>query len=256
MRRCRGMGWAGTVFLVLACLGTAAAMEEEPATIRSDVSVWLGADGVPTHVEVDEALPAAIGRIVAARAIDWRFRMPQVEGQPSGGLTHVRLFVCVVPEAGGRYAIRTHYAGHGPLLLAQRAGVGPAYPSQEAWTGQEASFLVRYVVKRDGTVALESLEAIKDSKRPAAFESVIRAWLDGHEYSPEEVAGLAIETSLSTTVDFRLGGIPKTVHLFLGQSPPQQDLPAWPRDEEGCELPDVRARRADSPFEWLGGKEA
>ncbi len=250
--------WLRCRLMVLGVLGMpgVAMVEEVPQTVnfRTEARVRLGADGVPVQVELNDSLPPAIARVVQARIGEWRFEMPQVEGRPVTGLTHVSVLACAVPDDSGRFGIRVRYLKHGPRRLAPASE--PPIPMDAVHYGVKGSFVIHARIDPDGRAVVESTDAI-DSRTPRVFDRIVRKWMAKEMYEPEEIDGRAAATRQVIPMVFTpiyVGRLP------AAEVPKRSEVPwTWSplqRDADGCELPDTARAIADgavwSSFRLLG----
>jgi TonB family protein len=199
-------GILGTGLLLVATMAAAADEVAEPVLFHASARVELDETGVPRQVTVSERLPPLFRDMVQARVMQWRFEPARVDGQARAGVTHVFLDACAVPAAEGKLRVAMDYRSHGPAPADGTAyPPPPRYPVDAAIDGAQGEFQLTLRIAEDGRVQLQSIEALQGSKRP--FERDLRKWVAALRYSPEEVDGKPVATTLSFPVTFSVGPV-------------------------------------------------
>ncbi|NCT70611.1 MAG: hypothetical protein GXC75_06670 [Xanthomonadaceae bacterium] len=199
-------GILGAGLLLVATIAAATEEVAEPVRFHASARVELDEAGVPRQVTASESLPPLIRDLVQARVMQWRFEPPRVDGQARAGVTHVFLDACAVPAPEGKMRVAMDYRSHGPAPADGTAyPAPPRYPVSAAIDGAQGEFQLTLRIAEDGRVQLQSIEALQGSKRP--FERDLRKWVAALRYSPEEVDGKPVATTLSFPVTFSVGPV-------------------------------------------------
>lgn len=197
-------GILGAGLLAVASMASAADTAEEPVRFHVSARVELDAAGVPRQVRANGTLPPFLRDMVEARVMQWRFDPPLVDGQAKAGVTHVFLDACAVPALEGQMRVAMDYRSHGPAPADGTAyPMPPRYPLSAAIAGQQGTFQLTLQIATDGRVHLQSIDALRGSKRP--FERDLKKWVADMRYTPEEVDGTPVATKLSFPVTFSVG---------------------------------------------------
>ena len=188
------------------CAGAALAGEpaQKPVFFNTTARVTLDAAGMPLSIEPNPELPEAVRAYIQRRVRQWRFSPPERNGITGGAITYVQLGACALPDASGGYRLGVDLKGNGPRYAAPVMLV-PAYPRHEMRRGGEAKMIVSYVVERDGSTTFEGVDFTDGrSHRRDSFADVARMWVQGMRYEPEFLAGHAVRTRITVSLQFSL----------------------------------------------------
>lgn len=195
---------------IVSGMGVAQATETngEPIPFKAMAKVWLDEEGVPQRVEAPEQLPTPVREAIESQVKDWRFQPATVDGEARAGVTYLALDACAVPAASGDLNLAVGYSFGGPMLAGSFTGrvMPPRYPPEAVRASAQGEWVVTYQILPDGTVQWISMapEGKTNPKTRRYFEPVLRAWVAGMRYLPEEVDGRPVGGEVSMPVQFKL----------------------------------------------------
>lgn len=197
------------VVALLATLLTAQAGEDAPKVVAFNASVRVEVDaaGKPVKVEAPADLPEAIRSFIEKRVASWQYEPAKLDGVPASAITYVRVGACALPVAKG-YRLGLDFKGNGPALEVPGPWFlpPPKYPVDLMRRGAEGEFKVSYVIQKDGSTRVVSVESLNGDGRRYAKEFIgaLTDWIEDMRYLPEQVGGHAVETEMSFPVSFML----------------------------------------------------
>lgn len=190
-----------------ASVGAAEVAKPKVVAFNASVRVEVDAAGKPVKVEAPADLPEAIRGFIEKRVASWQYQPAKANGMPASAVTFVRVGACAIPVAEG-YRLGLDFKGNGPAL--ETSGPWflppPPYPSAALRGGGEGAFKVSYVIQKDGSTRVASVEAIEGTagRFVKDFRVGLTSWIEGMRYRPEVVAGMPVETEMSLPVSFSL----------------------------------------------------
>ena len=190
-----------------ACAASVSAAEpaSDPVAFNTWARVTLDAAGHPLSIEPSPDLPEAVRDVIGDRVARWHFTPPGRNGVTGGAITYVQLGACALPDASGGYRLGVDLKGNGPRYAVAPVMLVPAYPRHEMRRGGEAKMVVSYVVERDGSTTFEGVDFTDGrSHRRDSFADVARLWVQGMRYEPEFLAGDAVRTRITVSLEFSL----------------------------------------------------
>lgn len=171
--------------------------EEVRKIIHAKVSV--GADGSVTEATlVEKKVPATIGSAVLARVKDWRFDPMIASGTAVPAVTYAAFFACAV-KSGDGYDLGVKYLGNGPLL--ERVTRFEFQPVVEEYSKAEQKITVKMTVLPSGRVQLDDVVMVDvDPRVNDDLRLSVKHWLDDMRYSPEQVGGQPVATTMELPI--------------------------------------------------------
>ena len=237
--------------LLITPAGAATSPTSKATLVTTQVRIDVDADGRVTTVEPTTALPQLVTDALRARAADWTFEAPKLDGRPVAGTTYARMNICAAqsPDAGGlAFAIGDVQNGPGVDARMLRPTFFPPVTGAMLDLGKFEMDAV-YEVGVDGRASVVSVEMTPS--RPAIrrqLESAFRKWLMPMHFEPERLDGKAVVTRMRLPVTFtfeKAVSAPSKRELqrrIVDENPTCQALL---RGQEDADKPQVAL---DSPF--------
>lgn len=176
-----------------------------PLAFRAEAKVTLDAAGMPLSVEPSADLPESIRAFIRARVATWHFSPPEQDGMTGPATTYLRLGACAFPEASGGYRMGLDLKGNGPLYANGPLMNPPRYPREALIKRYGAKADVTIVVGTDGLATLEAIDYKEGGNhRRDGFDAVLREWVQGMRYEPEQLAGHPVRTRMRVPVMFHV----------------------------------------------------
>jgi TonB family protein len=160
------------------------------------LDIALDEQGAVTEaVVVDDVPPALVGSLR-----DWvtrqAFEPAAVDGRAVSSTTSVWVAFTVV-EVDGGYELQVLKHNSGPRLIRWTA---PHYPRDAFFAGQEGWVRLRFTVQPNGRAS--DIRVVESSHHN--FEKQARRAMAKWRFKPKTVAGRAISTEVTQTIEFKL----------------------------------------------------
>ena len=193
--------------VLMPAMASEKASKQDVIAFNATVRVEVDASGKPTKVEAPGDLPAPVRSYIETRVASWQYEPARINDVPAAAVTFVHVGACAIPVTEG-FRLGLDFKGNGPMIAGKHRYFlpPPMYPLELMRVGAQGDFKVSYVIQKNGSTRLVDITPMEGtSKRHLkAFRSVLADWVEDLRYTPEQVAGEAVETELSIPVNFML----------------------------------------------------
>jgi hypothetical protein len=207
--KCR-LAFAGLACLsILPVIAAGAAPKRDIVAFNASVRVEVDAAGKPVKVEAPADLPEAIRGFIEKRVASWQYTPAKQDGVLASAVTYVRVGTCAVPVAEG-YRLGLDFKGNGPAII--DAGPWfippPNYPQDAVRAGVDGVFIVSFAIQADGSTRVIAIEPTAETgaRYAKSFRKALTQWIEGLQYRPEQVNGMAVSTTMRFPVEFSVSG--------------------------------------------------
>lgn len=191
----------GITALLLTCslAAQAASMRERTYSVGANVD----AQGHVTDTQINADVSAPLAAMLGAAVKQWQFVPARLNGQPVPAHTFIRARLQAVPEAGGHFSVRIHFAGNGPRL--EKNSSPPRYPDDAIHARESAFVMLDATAQPDGSLTDLAVSSRFEGwrLRPSFKAAVLTAARHWH-VAPEQVDGQPVATHMRIPVNFNL----------------------------------------------------
>lgn len=232
----RWIAWMGCA---VALAGAAALVHAQApaASIQLRFKADVSAEGVPTNIQPDAALPPLLQTMVRKRVAEWRYRVGIWQGRPVADSVSQQILADAVPAASGGFALRikdvTYISvdlGADDMREQLARTPPPVYPPELVRRGVAGVLVYAYRVDAAGKAQDIELVYPQHPDRDAALlDAAGRAAIAGWSLPPTRVGGTPVDCRVLRPLVFALDTLqPKSPDLSAYRASHPELCPAGP----------------------------